>query len=123
MTGGSNHRENASNKGVGRIARGEYDKFSPIRQIGAQIGTDYNTGAIIGAPTAHLKISNAAPLASAGGVSANFNLFDERLGMPFNANNELEMDSADNMSNSNVNHSTLSPQRLHSIREEAVGNR
>jgi hypothetical protein len=36
---------------------------------------------------------------------------------------DLDIDSADNLSSSHINHSTLSPQRLHSIREEggAVG--
>ncbi len=57
-----------------------------------------------------LKHNNHAPLSSAGG-STNFNLFDERSG-PYmnNANNDIDMDSAaDNLSSSNINHSTLSP--------------
>lgn len=73
-----------------RLARGsEYDKFSPIRQTGAQIGSD-----------------------SAG--LGGFNLADDR------GFHELDLDSTENLSN--LNQSTLSPQRLHSIREEvAVG--
>ena len=65
-------------------------------------------------------MQNHIPMSSGG---TNLNLFDERSG-PFNnnLNNEIEMDSADNISNSHINHSTLSPQRLHSIREEVVGN-
>ena len=34
---------------------------------------------------------------------------------------DLDIDSADNLSSSHINHSTLSPQRLHSIREEVGG--
>jgi hypothetical protein len=57
-----------------------------------------------------LKLNNQAPLSSAGGGSNNFNLFDEKSG-PYinNINNELDMDSADNLSSANINHSTLSP--------------
>lgn len=84
-----------------------------------QIGTDYNgasgsaglnfaIGSGYQGNPSH-KINNQVPLSSAG-ASTNFNLFDERSG-PFinNINNDLDMDSADNLSSANINHSTLSP--------------
>jgi hypothetical protein len=88
--------------------RRDYDKFSPIRQIGAQIGTDSNA----------IVLSNAL-LASQGAY-----LMDERHNHPgpgYSLGQELDLDSTDNLSSSHMNHSTLSPQRLHSIREEVGG--
>lgn len=38
--------------------------------------------------------------------------------MGYHMGHEMDLDSADNISNAHANHSTLSPQRLHSIREE-----
>jgi len=48
-----------------------------------------------------------------------YNLVDERAGGFLG--HELDIDSTENLSN--FNQSTLSPQRLHSIREEVAGGR
>lgn len=100
----ANH--NPSNTTIKRLAR-DYDQFSPIRSIGAQIGTDYHGGVGLG-----LDI----------GVPVNFNLHNERTSAITGfLGQDLDIDSTDTLSNSQINHSTLSPQRLDSIREEGPG--
>jgi hypothetical protein len=52
-----------------------------------------------------------------------FNLSDERVNMAGFMGRDLDIDSTDNLSNSNMNQSTLSPGRLQSIREEVANGR
>jgi hypothetical protein len=63
-------------------------------------------------------IANKIGIPSGGGPQ-NHGGSDEKV--PAYLGHELEIDSADNLSSSHINHSTLSPQRLHSIREEVGG--
>ena len=46
---------------------------------------------------------------------------DDRQAMLGFMGTEIDLDSAENPSPENINHSTMSPPRLHSIREENVG--
>jgi hypothetical protein len=63
-------------------------------------------------------IANKIGIPSGGGPQ-NHGGSDEKVTVYLG--HELEIDSADNLSSSHINHSTLSPQRLHSIREEVGG--
>jgi len=71
------------------------------------------------------SLQTAANLSS-GGAGNNYHamMIDERMSGGgggaggFSSGHDLDMDSVDNLSSSHINHSTMSPNRLHSIREE-----